>query len=93
MAATPRILFAPLDWGLGHATRCVPIIEEVMQQGGTPVLGTAGRAYAYLKKGWPSFQMKWYMNFYKWIRIQPNNDYHLTKYKFFDENDDEIRLN
>ena len=48
---------------------------------------------AYLKKGWPSLQMKWYMGFYKWIRIQPNNDYHLTKYKFFDENDDEIRLN
>lgn len=48
---------------------------------------------AYLKKGWPSYQMKWYMNFYKWIRIQPDTDYHLTKYRFFDENDDEIRLN
>lgn len=40
-----------------------------------------------------SHQMKWYMSFYKWIRIQPNTDYHLTKYRFFDENDDEIRLN
>lgn len=48
---------------------------------------------AYLKKGWPSHQMKWYMSFYKWVRIQPNTDYHLTKYRFFDENDDEIRLN
>jgi uncharacterized protein (TIGR00661 family) len=23
----PRILVAPLDWGLGHATRCIPIIN------------------------------------------------------------------
>jgi ribonuclease G len=48
---------------------------------------------AYLKKGLPSVQMRWYMNFYKWVRIQANNDFHLTKYKFYDENEDEIRLN
>jgi uncharacterized protein (TIGR00661 family) len=29
----PRILVAPLDWGLGHATRCIPIIQELLQQG------------------------------------------------------------
>lgn len=29
----PRILVAPLDWGLGHATRCIPIIRELMTQG------------------------------------------------------------
>ena len=26
-----RILVAPLDWGLGHATRCVPIIKELLE--------------------------------------------------------------
>ncbi len=25
-----RILVAPLDWGLGHATRCIPIIRELL---------------------------------------------------------------
>jgi len=25
-----RILVAPLDWGLGHVTRCVPIIKEFL---------------------------------------------------------------
>ena len=25
-----RILVAPLDWGLGHATRCIPIIKELV---------------------------------------------------------------
>ena len=28
----PRILVAPLDWGLGHATRCIPIIRELLKQ-------------------------------------------------------------
>lgn len=57
MATKPRILVAPLDWGLGHATRCVPIIEEIMRQGGEPVLGTAGRAYAYLKAEFPELEL------------------------------------
>tara|TARA_Y100001968_G_scaffold332825_1_gene392523 strand:+ start:4766 stop:5812 length:1047 start_codon:yes stop_codon:yes gene_type:complete len=25
-----NILIAPLDWGLGHATRCVPLIEQLL---------------------------------------------------------------
>ncbi|MFY7900781.1 MAG: glycosyltransferase [Chitinophagaceae bacterium] len=27
-----RILIAPLDWGLGHATRCIPIIHALQQK-------------------------------------------------------------
>jgi UDP-N-acetylglucosamine transferase subunit ALG13 len=27
-----KVLIAPLDWGLGHATRCVPIIKELLNQ-------------------------------------------------------------
>ena len=31
---TPRsILVAPLDWGLGHTTRCIPIIRYLLQNG------------------------------------------------------------
>ena len=26
----PRILIAPVDWGLGHATRCIPLIRELL---------------------------------------------------------------
>jgi len=26
-----RVLVAPLDWGLGHATRCIPIIKALLQ--------------------------------------------------------------
>jgi len=27
-----KVLLAPLDWGLGHVTRCVPIIKELINQ-------------------------------------------------------------
>ena len=27
-----KVLIAPLDWGLGHATRCIPIIKQLLQQ-------------------------------------------------------------
>lgn len=49
--------------------------------------------HAYLKKGFPNRQMKWYMDLYKWIKIETDEDYLLTQYTFFDDNDDEIRLN
>jgi len=29
---TPNILISPLDWGLGHATRCIPIIQMLIQK-------------------------------------------------------------
>lgn len=48
---------------------------------------------AYLKKGFMSQQMRWFMKYNKWIRIMPNADFPLSEYKFFDGNDDEIRLN
>jgi len=32
------------------------------------------------------------MEFKKWIKIKQNNDFQLLEYKFFDELDDEIRL-
>ena len=29
----PVVLIAPLDWGLGHTTRCIPLIKELEAQG------------------------------------------------------------
>jgi len=28
----PVVLLAPLDWGLGHTVRCIPIIQELLKQ-------------------------------------------------------------
>lgn len=37
-AGKPRILVAPLDWGLGHTTRCVPLINELLAQGSEVIM-------------------------------------------------------
>ncbi|OQP49367.1 hypothetical protein A4H97_28940 [Niastella yeongjuensis] len=34
----PVVLLSPLDWGLGHTTRCIPIIHELLQQGCTVII-------------------------------------------------------
>lgn len=28
----PVVLLAPLDWGLGHTVRCIPIIQELLKR-------------------------------------------------------------
>lgn len=48
--------------------------------------------YAYIKKGFPSLQMKWYRKYGKWIKVFEDQDYHLQQYKFYDKHNDEIRL-
>jgi uncharacterized protein (TIGR00661 family) len=45
-----RILVAPLNWGLGHATRCIPIIEALENHGFEPVIASDGAALALLRK-------------------------------------------
>ncbi|WP_298222003.1 glycosyltransferase [Flavobacterium sp.] len=48
-----NILVAPLNWGLGHATRCIPIIKALQENGFTPILASDGDALAMLKKEFP----------------------------------------
>lgn len=48
---------------------------------------------AFLRRGIPSIQMNWFRKYFKWVNISVDGDFHLSKYKFYDKNDDEIRLN
>ena len=48
-----KILIAPLNWGLGHATRSMPIIEELRRQGAEVILASDGAAYDLLKREYP----------------------------------------
>ena len=48
-----RILIAPLNWGLGHATRCIPIIKELIMYGFEPVIASDGNALLLLQKEFP----------------------------------------
>ena len=56
MNFSKRILVAPLNWGLGHATRCIPIIRELQQQGAEVVLASDGRALQLLREEFPDLQ-------------------------------------
>ncbi|WP_159022487.1 glycosyltransferase [Formosa sp. L2A11] len=51
-----RILIAPLNWGLGHATRCIPIINQLIINNFTPVIASDGIALALLKKEFPTVE-------------------------------------
>ncbi len=48
-----KILVAPLDWGLGHATRCIPIIKELKDLGCKVLIASEGRQAALLKEEFP----------------------------------------
>jgi uncharacterized protein (TIGR00661 family) len=38
LGSKKRILVCPLDWGLGHATRCIPAIRELTRQGAEVII-------------------------------------------------------
>ena len=37
-----KVLVSPLDWGLGHATRCIPVIKAYLAHGAEVELATCG---------------------------------------------------
>jgi hypothetical protein len=47
------VLITPLDWGLGHATRCMPIIQEFLKRGCAVSIATSGGALQILKREFP----------------------------------------
>lgn len=51
------ILVAPLHWGLGHATRCIPLIRSLLANDFDVLLGSDGAALLLLKKEFP--QLPW----------------------------------
>ena len=46
-------MVAPLDWGLGHATRCIPLIDHLLGRGVQVYLGGAGDSLKLLKEAYP----------------------------------------
>ena len=48
-----RILVAPLDWGLGHSTRDIPIIRRLLELDARPVIGADESPLALLRGEFP----------------------------------------
>ncbi|NKI31598.1 UDP-N-acetylglucosamine--N-acetylmuramyl-(pentapeptide) pyrophosphoryl-undecaprenol N-acetylglucosamine transferase [Croceivirga thetidis] len=63
MPKPKRILVAPLNWGLGHATRCIPIIKSLLNEGFEVYIASDGVALKLLQKEFPrltSFELPSY---------------------------------
>ena len=67
MKTPRRILISPLDWGLGHASRIIPLIDKYLEQGDNVIIAGSGMSLNLLKKQFPqlksveipSFKMKY----------------------------------
>ena len=51
-----RVLVAPLNWGLGHATRCVPIIRGLLAEGHKVVIAADGYPLKFLRQEFPHLE-------------------------------------
>ncbi len=56
MLKKKTILVAPLYWGLGHATRCIPIIKKLLGCNYDVILASDGAALQLLKKEFPNLE-------------------------------------
>ena len=50
MQKQKRILICPLDWGLGHATRCIPIIRLLLTKNAEVIIAADAGPLALLKQ-------------------------------------------
>ena len=55
-SSSKTILIAPLNWGLGHATRCIPIIKALQENDFVPIIASDGIALELLRKEFPYLQ-------------------------------------
>ena len=51
------VLVAPLNWGLGHATRIVPIVETFLNYNSKVIVAADKRPYEFLKQRFPDIEI------------------------------------
>ncbi len=56
MQKQDTILFCPLNWGLGHATRIVPLINKSISEGHNVIIGANGVALSFLQQEFPKIE-------------------------------------
>lgn len=57
MGNRKKILIAPLDWGLGHATRCIPVIRALIVAGHEVFIAAEGGASQLLHAEFPGLKI------------------------------------
>jgi uncharacterized protein (TIGR00661 family) len=58
-----NILICPLNWGLGHASRCIPIIKILEKNNFKVFLAASGNAYEFLKRTFPHLPIIWFEDY------------------------------
>jgi hypothetical protein len=53
MSGPPHVLVSPLDWGLGHASRIIPVISRYISCGYRVTIGGSGKSGALLRRTFP----------------------------------------
>ena len=51
-----RVLVAPLNWGLGHASRCIPLVVRYLRNGDDVTLAGDGDSLLLLRKHFPNLR-------------------------------------
>ena len=57
MQRKKRILIAPLDWGIGHATRCIPIIKALIKNNYQVIIAADKRPLSLLNIEFPKLDI------------------------------------
>lgn len=57
MGEKKKVLICPLDWGLGHATRDVQLINRLIENSFEVIIATYGNSYNYLKSEYPELNI------------------------------------
>ena len=52
-----RVLIIPLNWGLGHATRCIPIVQRYLDDGAEVAIGGTGESLKLLQRYFPELKV------------------------------------
>ena len=53
-----KVLVAPLDWGLGHATRCVPVVREFLRAGAEVELAVVKANANFFREVFPELRQR-----------------------------------
>lgn len=60
-----HVLVTPLDWGLGHATRCIPVIRILLERGCSVSIASSGHPLQLLREEFPE------LTFFELASYQP----------------------
>ncbi len=66
-----KVLICPLNWGLGHASRCVPLIDSLIAIGVEVTIATSGNARSFLSQRFGNLQIIDFPDYR--VRVPKNN--------------------